>query len=78
MEEQVKETKKVTKTKKTTKKATPKKAINIKNELKKKSKEIEVEVMNINDGAVYYRDKEGNELDIEYTGDTDVVSLKFL
>ncbi len=57
MEEQVKETKKVTKTKKTTKKATPKKAINIKNELKKKSKEIEVEVMNINDGAVYYRDK---------------------
>lgn len=78
MEEQVKETKKVTKTKKTTKKATTKKTINIKNELKKKSKEIEVEVMNITDGTVYYRDKEGNELDIEYTGDTDVVSLKFL
>ena len=76
MEEQVKETKKVTK--KSTKKATPKKTINIKNELKKKSKEIEVEVMNITDGAIYYRDKEGNELDIEYAGDTDVVSLKFL
>lgn len=72
--EEVKETKKVAKTKR----STPKKSISIKNELKKKSKEIEIEVMNITDGSVYYRDKEGNELDIEYTGDTDVVSLKFL
>ena len=73
--EEVKETKKVAKTKKETK---VKKSISIKNELKKKSKEIEVEVMNITDGSIYYREKEGNELDIEYTGDTDVVSLKFL
>ena len=75
--EEVKETKKVNK--KITKKETKvKKSISIKNELKKKSKEIEVEVMNITDGSIYYRDKEGNELEIEYTGDTDVVSLKFL
>ena len=78
MEEQVKEVKKITKTRKTTKKATPKKDLVKKNELKKKSREIEVEVMNVTDGAVYYRDREGNELDIEYTGDTEVVSLKFL
>ena len=77
MEEQVKETKKVTKAKKTNRNITPKKTINIKNELKKNAKNIEVEVMNITGGAIFYNLK-GEILDIEYPGDTEVVSLSFL
>lgn len=75
MEEVKKETKKVTK--KTTKKET-KKVTNIKNELKKNSKEIEVEIMNITNGGAYYRSNNGNEIDIDYPGDTIIVSLKDL
>lgn len=51
----------------------------IRKELKKISKDVDVEVLNISNGAVIYSCKKTNEtLTLDFTGDTSIVSLDFL
>lgn len=76
--ENKKETKKTTTKRKTTKKETKSKAT-VNKELRKYAKDIDVEVQSLVAGELFYVSNKTNEiLELEETGDTDVVSLELL